>query len=258
MRVSWLLLGFPMPVFTAHPDAAFGLHQRNAALPLRARDADRVFHGAPFAREIRNGDSARRPLVDAPHAVFGEAHRKNRRIRGAGHDALGAIESWFCTQVTPCTDCVASCTRFLVSSESTWPFSVTTPALLSTSIFNVFRPTSLASAAFTFAVMAASPPARLASAVAASRRCPAVGLSDDDPVLDPDCAFAVVGFGGWLQPAITKIIETMAASAFMTVLLKEPGHALRRASRSAAGGFPARGSAARGARRAQARPARHG
>src|SRR3954454_19482598 len=116
MRVSWLLLGFPQPVFAARPDATFGLHQRHAALPLRARDADRVLHCAPFAREIRNGDSALRPLVDAPYAILGEAHGKNRRNRDPGHDALGPIESWFCTQVPPCTACVASCTRFLVSS----------------------------------------------------------------------------------------------------------------------------------------------
>src|SRR5688572_25594802 len=67
-----------------------------------------------------------------------------------------STRNWFFTDFTPST-CFAICSAFfLASADSTRPFSVTTPSLLSTSILpSVLKPASLASALFTLVVRAA-------------------------------------------------------------------------------------------------------
>src|SRR5581483_3621623 len=204
----------------------------------RAEDAEEKAVGRRLGKEAQDAE----PAVDD---AGDQAERAGR------HDAFAAMESLFWTHATPATDCAVCCARCLVSSESTWPCSVTTPALLCTSMFSVFSPTSFASAARTLAVIAASAPASFASAMPASSLCPGVCAEDcDAPALARDSVFGL----GW-QPA-ARAAKRARSRNLMSVLQRELGRAPRQASRRAGGGSPARGSGARGARRAAARPGR--
>src|SRR6266850_3196952 len=133
---------------------AVALDHGDAAARLGERHAHRVLHRAPFAREVRDGHAARAALVDAPDAVARLGDGQERRARS--HQPPFTCSSFF-TAVTPLTFLATASARFLVSSESTRPFSVTTPLSLSTLMaVRVFRPTSLASAVCTLLVSAAS------------------------------------------------------------------------------------------------------
>src|SRR5438094_5373526 len=133
---------------------AVALDHGDAAARLGVRHAHRVLHCPPLAREIRDGHAARAALVDAPHAVarFGDGQERGGRF----HQPPFTCSSFF-TTVTPLTRLATASARFLVSSESTRPLSVTTPLSLSTLMrYIVRRPTSLASAVCTLVVSAAS------------------------------------------------------------------------------------------------------
>src|SRR5438067_11653256 len=101
---------------------AVALDHGDPAARLGERDTHGVLHRAPFAREIGDGDAARAALVDAPDAIARLGDRKERRV----HQPPFTRNS-FLTSETPRTRRATSAARFLVSCESTTPFSVTMP-----------------------------------------------------------------------------------------------------------------------------------
>src|SRR3954469_19349095 len=143
----------PMVVVARKAHGAVTLQHRDTAAGLGERDAHGMLHRAPFAREIGDGDAAPPALVDAPDAI---ARLRDRQERRRVHQPP-LTESWFFTCDTPLTRRVTSSARVFVSSESTTPFSVTTPLSLSTLIRrSVFRPTLFMSAVCTLVVSAPS------------------------------------------------------------------------------------------------------
>src|SRR3954463_12746619 len=142
----------PVVVVARKAHGAVALQHGDPAAGLGERDAHGVLDRAPFAREIGDGDAARAALVDTPDAI---ARLGDREERGLHQPPL--TESSFFTCDTPLTRRVTSSARFFVSSESTTPFSVTTPLSLSTLIRrSVFRPTLFMRAVCTLVVSAPS------------------------------------------------------------------------------------------------------
>src|SRR5438552_11360231 len=149
-----LVIAGSLLVIARRAHRAVALDHGDSAARLGERHAHRVLHRAPFAREIGDGHAARAALVDAPDAVarLGDGQERGGRF----HQPPFTCSSFF-TAVTPLTFLATASARFLVSSESTRPLSVTTPLSLSTLMrYIVRRPTSLASAVCTLVVSAAS------------------------------------------------------------------------------------------------------
>src|ERR1051325_9490561 len=218
-------------VIARQPHAAIALDERDPTARLCQRHAYGVLHRAPFAREVRDGDAARPALVHAPHAIARLKHRKQRRVHQPPF-----TRSSFLTALTPLTRLATSSARRLVSSESTLPFSVTMPLSLSTLMLrSVFKPTLFMSAVCTLVVSVASLTNSLffcrPSSVAWSfvLSCAQAGAAPASPAI--------------INSAMGFMVGSLARS--VNCRPTAPVRGSRRACRSAGGGFPARGSAAR-------------